>query len=68
MMKTFTLRVDLESSKGIMEGLPPLLELLKRYKLKASCYLVRRGESDIFELMMYISKMIHSSMRKIQIW
>ncbi len=68
MMKTFTLRVDLESSKGIMEGLPPLLDLLKKYKLKASFYLVMGGESDIFELMKYKSKMIHSSKRKIKIW
>jgi len=68
MEKTFTLRVDLESSKGIREGLPPLLDLLKKYEIKASFYLVMGGESNIFEILKYRGGMAHSSERKIKIW
>jgi len=68
MIKTFTLRVDLESDKGIKEGLPKLLDLLKRYDLKASFYLVMGGESNIFDIFKYKGKMKSSAERKIKVW
>ena len=64
MKKTFTLRVDLESDKGIKEGLPKLLDLLKRYDLKASFYLVMGGESNIWEILKYRKKMASADERK----
>ena len=67
-MKTFTLRVDLESFKGIKEGVPKLLDLLKKYNLKASFYLTIGGESNIFEILKYRNKLKSSGERKIRIW
>jgi len=66
--KTFTLRVDLESDKGIREGIPKLLDLLKKYDLKASFYLVMGGESNIFEILKYNKKMESSAERSIKVW
>lgn len=68
MKKTFTLRVDLESDKGIKMGLPKLLNLLGKYKMKASFYLVMGGESNIFELLRYRKKLSSSGERKIRVW
>lgn len=68
MEKTFTLRVDLESDKGIKKGLPKLLNLLRKYDVKASFYLVMGGESNILEIIKYRGKMTHSNERKIKIW
>ena len=68
MEKVFTIRVDLESDKGIKEGLPKLLDLLKKYGIKASFYLVMGGESNIFELLKYRKKLASSEERKIKIW
>lgn len=68
MEKTFTLRVDLESYRGIKEGLPRLLDLLKKYNLKASFYLVMGGESNIFEILRHRKKLVSSDERKIRIW
>lgn len=67
-MKTFTLRVDLESDKGIKYGLPKFLDLLKKYNLKASFYLVMGGESNIIEILKHRDKMTSSKERKIKIW
>ena len=67
-MKTFTLRIDLESDKGIKEGVPKLLDLLKKYDLKASFYLSMGGESNIFELLRYRNKLKTSGERNIKIW
>ena len=36
--KYFTIKVDLESDKGIREGVPKLLDLLEKYNIKASFY------------------------------
>ncbi len=66
--KIFTLRVDLESDKGIKEGVPALLDLLKKYNLKASFYLVMGGESNIFEILRYNRKLESSAERSIKIW
>jgi peptidoglycan/xylan/chitin deacetylase (PgdA/CDA1 family) len=66
--KTFTLRVDLESNRGIGEGLPKLLDLLNEYNLKASFYLVMGGESNIFEILRYNKKMEGSAERSIKVW
>ena len=68
MEKTFTLRVDLESFKGIREGAPKLLDLLKKYNLKASFYLTIGGESNIFEILRYRGKLKSSGERKIKVW
>ena len=53
MKKTFALRVDLESNKGIRIGLPRILDLLKKFNFKASFYVVMNGESDIFDIIRY---------------
>ncbi len=66
--KIFTLRVDLESDKGIKEGLPKLLNLLKKYDLKASFYLVIGGESNFLELIKHRGGMKSSGERKIKLW
>ncbi|MBI3623770.1 polysaccharide deacetylase family protein [Candidatus Pacearchaeota archaeon] len=68
MTKTFTLRVDLESEKGIKLGLPRLLDLLKRYNIKASFYLVMGGESNIIEILKYRNKLKSSGERSIKVW
>jgi undecaprenyl phosphate-alpha-L-ara4FN deformylase len=68
MKKIFTLRVDLESDKGIKLGLPKLLDLLKEYNLKASFYLVMGGESNIFELLRYRAPLKSSMERTINLW
>jgi len=67
-MKTFTLRVDLESDKGISEGVPKLLDLLKKYDIKASFYLSMGGESKIIDVLKYRSKMKSSGERNVKIW
>ncbi len=66
--KFFTIRIDLESDKGIKKGLPPLLDLLKKYHLKASFYLCMGGESNILEILKYRGKMKSSGERSIKIW
>lgn len=53
----FSLRIDVESDKGIKEGLPRILDLLKRYNIKASFYLTMGGESNLFELLFYRKKL-----------
>ena len=67
-MRTFTLRIDLESGKGIKEGIPKLLDLLKKYNIKASFYLVMGGESNILELLKHRNKLKSSGERKIKVW
>lgn len=52
-MRTFTLRVDVESQKGIKEGLPKILDLLKKHRLHASFYLTMGGESGFFDIIRY---------------
>ncbi len=68
MEKTFTLRIDLESDKGIKKGLPQFLDLLKKYDIKASFYLVMGGESNIFELLKYRKKLTSSGERTLKVW
>lgn len=53
----FVLRIDLESDKGIREGLPKILDLLKKYNLKASFYLTIGGESGIYNILKYRKKL-----------
>ena len=67
-MKTFTLRVDLESDKGIKKGVPKLLDLLKKHNIKASFYLSIGGESNIFEILKYRGNLKTSRERKIKVW
>lgn len=66
-MKTFTLRIDLESDKGI-KAVPKFLDLLKKYDLKASFYLVMGGESNVFEILKYRKKSGGFGERKLKIW
>jgi len=68
MKKNFTLRVDLESDKGIKEGLPKLLDLLKKYKIQASFYLPMGGESNLLDFIKYQKNITSSEERKIKIW
>jgi len=67
-MKNFTIRVDLESDKGIRYGLPNLLDLFKKNDIRASFYLTIGGESNIFEIAKSLGKMKSSGERKIKIW
>ncbi|MBU2576878.1 MAG: polysaccharide deacetylase family protein [Nanoarchaeota archaeon] len=53
----FSLRIDLESDKGIREGVPKILALLKKYNIKASFYVAMGGESNILELLRYQKKL-----------
>lgn len=68
MKKEFVLRVDIESDKGLREGIPKLLDLLKKYNIKASFYLVMGGESTLFDLLRYRGKMKSSMERTIRVW
>ncbi len=65
---SFVFRVDLESSKGISEGLPRLLDLLKEYDFKASFYLTMGGESNLFEILKYRGGNKGFSERKIKVF
>lgn len=62
----FSLRIDLESDKGIREGVPKILALLKKYNMKASFYITMGGESNIFELFRYQKKLLGK--RKISVF
>ena len=53
----FSLRIDLESDKGIREGVPKILALLKEFDVKASFYVTMGGESNILELLKYRKKL-----------
>jgi peptidoglycan/xylan/chitin deacetylase (PgdA/CDA1 family) len=67
MKKTFTLRVDLESDKGI-KAIPKLMDLLKKYDIKASFYVVMGGESGIINLLRFRKTLDSSDERKIKVW
>ena len=64
----FCLRVDLESQKGISKGLPKLLDVLAKYNIKASFYLVMGGESNIFEILMNRGNVPGASERGINVF
>jgi peptidoglycan/xylan/chitin deacetylase (PgdA/CDA1 family) len=66
--KTFVIRIDLESDKGIREGVPRLLDLMKKYHIKGSFYLTMGGESSIIEIIRYRKKMRNSAERTIKLW
>jgi len=68
MAKTFTLRVDLESDKGIRQGLPKLLNLLKKHDIKASFYIPMGGESNILEILQYSRSLKHARETKVKVW
>ncbi len=67
-MKIFIIRVDVESDKGIKEGIPQFLDLLKKYNLKASFYLTMGGESNMLEIVRYNGDVPYNSERKIKVW
>jgi len=67
-MKTFALRVDLESQKGISKGSPKLLKLLDEFGFKVSFYVTMGGEPNIFEILEYRGKLKSAGERKIKIW
>ena len=68
MVKTFTLRVDLESDKGIKKGLPKLLDLLKKHHIKASFYIPMGGESNILDLLRYRGRLRSAGEREIKVF
>lgn len=68
MQKTFAIRIDLESSKGIKKGLPKILNLLEKYGVKASFYLVMGGESNLLELLKYRKRLSSAAERKIRVF
>ncbi len=65
---SFTLRIDLESNKGIVLGLPKLLDLLNKYGFKASFYLTMGGESNVFEILKHRGKIPSAGTRSIKIF
>ena len=67
-MKNFVVRIDLESDRGIREGLPRLLDLFKKHNILGSFYLTMGGESNIFEILENRGPMKGSAKRKIKIW
>lgn len=66
MKKTFALRIDIESDKGIKKGIPKILDLLKKYNVKASFYLVMGGESNLLDILKYRNKVLKE--RKIKVF
>lgn len=64
--KYFCLRIDLESSKGIIEGLPKILNILKKMNIKASFYLSMGGESGLIDLLRYRRKL--NGERKVKVF
>ena len=64
----FGLRIDLESHKGIKEGLPNLLRLLRKYNFKASFYLVMGGESTLLEILKNSKSLKSSKERELKVW
>lgn len=66
--KEFVIRIDLESDKGIKEGLPKLLELFKRHQVKGSFYLVMGGESNLFEMLKNRGELKSAGERSIKLW
>ncbi len=66
--KTFVIRIDLESDKGIREGVPNLLELFRNHQVKGSFYLVMGGESNLFEILMNRNPMKSAGERSIHLW
>jgi undecaprenyl phosphate-alpha-L-ara4FN deformylase len=68
MQKTYIIRIDLESQKGIRQGLPNLLKVFKETKVKASFYLTVGGESNIIEIVKHNSKIKTAAERTIPIF
>ncbi len=53
MAELLSLRIDIDSRKGLVEGVPKILDILKKNKQKASFYIPMGGESNIIELLKY---------------
>ena len=68
MKKEFVIRIDLESEKGIKEGLPKILNLFREERVKGSFYLVMGGESNIFEILKNKGELKTAGERRIKIW
>jgi peptidoglycan/xylan/chitin deacetylase (PgdA/CDA1 family) len=68
MAKVYTIRIDLESQKGIADGLPKLLALFRKTNTKASFYLVMGGESNLFDVVKNRKKMKSAAMRTIKVF
>ena len=62
------MRIDLESQKGIKDGLPNLLKLFKKHGVKGSFYLTMGGESNVFEILRNRGKLKTAAERKIELW
>lgn len=50
-MGLFAMRVDVDSTKGLNEGVPPLLELLEKYGIKASFFINMGREWNISDVL-----------------
>lgn len=48
---TFALRIDIDTRKGLREGVPKLLDVLRRQGVQAAFYVVLGGESGMGELL-----------------
>lgn len=68
MKKEFAIRIDLESQRGIRDGLPRILKLFKKHNVKGSFYLTMGGESNIFEILKNRGKLKTAGTRKIKLW
>ena len=62
----FSLRIDLESDKGIREGVPKILNLLAKHNIKVSFYVTMGGESNFFQLLKYRKKL--SGKRRVSVF
>jgi hypothetical protein len=50
MTSVFSLRVDIDTKKGLASGVPKIRDLAKKYSLSLSFYVPVGGESNLFEI------------------
>lgn len=51
--KIFSLRIDIDSLVGLEKGVPNVLDVLKKYDIKASFYITFGREGNLFEVLKY---------------
>lgn len=49
----FSLRIDIDSLVGLKNGVPYILDILKKYNIKASFYITLGREGNFFEVLKY---------------
>jgi len=52
-MTKFCLRIDIDTKKGLVEGVPSLLDLLDTYGIKGSFYIPTGGEATLLDVFRY---------------